>query len=88
MPKTVPFYGQEGCSCKNFLPIKVKNRWSFALRVGSYADMAEKKSRKIPKKLDKKSTVRYTVLVRDANTFHFIQSLLSVEACPPDAQLV
>ena len=24
MPKTVPFYGQEGCLAKNFLPVKVK----------------------------------------------------------------
>lgn len=38
MPKTVPFYGQEGYIVKNFLPVKVKNRMAIALQVGSYAD--------------------------------------------------
>lgn len=47
--------------------------------------LGEKKSKKVPKKVDKKSPFRYTVLVRDANAFHFIQSLLSRGACPPAA---
>ena len=38
MPKTVPFYGQEGLLAKNFLPVKVKIVGSFAVRVCSYAD--------------------------------------------------
>lgn len=55
MPKTVPFYGQEGLVAKNFLPIKVKIVGQFALRVGSYADMAKKSQKKIQKILTKKS---------------------------------
>ena len=38
MPKTVPFYGQEGCFAKNFLPVKVKISAAIALCVCSYAD--------------------------------------------------
>lgn len=53
MPKTVPFYGQEGCSCKNFLPVKVKIGSAFAVQVSSYADMAKKCQKKFQKKLTK-----------------------------------
>lgn len=55
MPKTVPFYGQEGCSVKNFLSVKVKIVGSFAVQVGSYADMAKKSQKKFQKILTKKS---------------------------------
>lgn len=55
MPKTVPFYGQEGCSAKNFLPVKVKICGAFALSVCSYTDMAKKSQKKFQKILTKKS---------------------------------
>lgn len=50
--------------------------------------LGEKKSKKVPKKVDKKSPVRYTVLARNANALPYIRSLLSGRACPPAAQLV
>lgn len=40
----------------------------------------EKKSKKIPKNLDKKIAFRYTVLARNANALPYIRSLLSGEA--------
>lgn len=45
-------------------------------------------SKKVPKKLDKKIAFRYTALARNANAFHFVQSLLSGRACPPEARLI
>lgn len=67
---------------------KSEKSWVFCVACRQLCRHGEKKSKKVPKKVDKKSPFRYTVLARNANAFHFIQSLLSVEACPPDAQLV
>lgn len=47
-----------------------------------------KKSKKVPKNLDKKIAFLYTALARNANAFHFIQSLLSGRACSPAAHLI
>ena len=55
MPKTVPFYGQEGCYVKNFLPVKVRIGWAIRMCVCSYTDMAKKSQKKFQKILTKKS---------------------------------
>lgn len=53
MPKTVPFYGQEGYIVKNFLPVKVIYREAIAVRVCSYTDLAKKCQKKFQKILTK-----------------------------------
>lgn len=67
---------------------KSEKSWVFCVACRQLCGLGEKMSKKIPKKVDKKSPFRYTVLARNANAFHFVQSLLSGRACPPDAQLV
>lgn len=75
-------------TCEKFPARKSENRWGICGAGRQLCGLGEKMSKKVPKKLDKKSPVRYTALARNANAFHFIQSLLSGRACPPDAQLV
>lgn len=74
--------------CKKFPARKSDKSWGICVARLQLCGLGEKMSKKVPKKLDKKSPVRYTALVRDANAFHFIQSLISGRACPPESKLV
>lgn len=69
--------------CKKFPSRKSENRWGNCVACLQLYSLGEKKSKKIPKKVDKKSPFRYTVLVRDANALPYIRSLLSGVGCPP-----
>ena len=62
--------------CKKFPARKSENRWGICVVRLQLCGLGEKMSKKIQKKIDKKSPVRYTALARNANAFHFIQSLL------------
>ena len=71
--------------CKKFPARKSENRWGIRAAGQQLCGLDEKMSKKNSKKVDKKSPVLYTALARNANAFHFIQSLLSWMACPPAA---
>lgn len=62
--------------CEKFPSRKSEKSWVFCVACRQLCGLGEKMSKKIPKNLDKKIAFRYTVLARNANAFHFIQSLL------------
>ena len=69
--------------CEKFPARKSENRWVICGAGRQLCGQGEKKSKKIPKKVDKKIAFRYTVLARNANALPYIRSLLSGRACPP-----
>lgn len=69
--------------CKKFPSRKSENRRVICGAGRQLRGLGEKKSKKIPKNLDKKIAFRYTVLARNANALPYIRSLLSRGACPP-----
>ena len=73
--------------CEKFPARKSENQFGNSHARLQLCGYGEKKSKKIPKNLDKKIAFRYTVLARNANALPYIRSPLSVEGCPPAFEL-